>query len=290
LQRIFNLLTNTFLKMKKVFLFAAVAAIGLGSCNKSEEATNNSHNVQKISPNEINVGVLHNQGLDILLEAITPLYLNKDSVFANYMQVLAEKMDELTALYDGNVYDFPQLKEIYSNLKSAGEVETYIEEMQNDLILNAGLVGKMYNELITNLNELSKNPLFYSDGVYNQVEIIDNMCQEIREKYLSECKTELEKFSLKTMTEICLYSFIYWADDVNMERWEEAVKYAKKDKKEKKEKKDKSKWEKVGEFVAADVGGGLAGGAAGSVIPGVGTAAGAIAGGSCASGATALSW
>jgi len=280
------------MKTKSIILFAAMVAIGLGSCNKSEEVANNSRNVQKISGNEINLGVLHNQGLDILLEAITPLYLDKESDFAKYMQIFAETIDELSYLLDGKERNYFQLKETYSNFKSAGEVEAYIEEMQNNLIATDNLIGKMYNEICTNLNQLSEDPSFYLSDVSNQVEIIDNMCQKIRDNYSSECKTELEAFSLKAMTEICLHSFIYWSDNGNMEKWEDTVQYAKKDdKKDKKDNKEKKeKLKKVCQFVGADVGGGLAGGAAGSVIPGVGTTFGAIAGGSCASGATAASW
>ncbi|MDR2684037.1 MAG: hypothetical protein LBB53_01485, partial [Prevotellaceae bacterium] len=194
--------------------------------------------------------------------------------------------------------DYPDLKASLYSLQTQEDVQNYVSKIKSTLLASDDLIGHAYQDLVQKLTELTENPSFYNDNLSNQINKVNFLSEDIRNQYAPICNTDLEQTSVKAMTEICLHSFMYWIDEYKMQEWEDVIMYAKKDN-DKKDKKDKTKKEKkesksvakkVGEFVAADVGGACAGACAGAVLAGVGASAGAVVGGSVASGAAAMSW
>jgi hypothetical protein len=237
-----------------VVVVVVVVALGLVACNKNEVAEKNSQIVRKISANEINAGVLHNQDLDILLEAITPLYLNQDSHFSNYMQVFADGSRKIVAPYDCENHLFYELSEFYK-FQYAEDIDVYMENIKKDFILNGSIAGQAYDEITKGLNLLAENSDFCLGSNENQIENVSALCKKIGDNYSTKCEIELDKFALKALTEICLYSFMYWSNSENMQKWETSTQYAKAKKKDDKKKGTTKTVKVVSAAVSADMAG-----------------------------------
>lgn len=88
--------------MKKIFLCGIIALVAFVSCENNSNKYNSDNTIVRtkmMSPQSVNIGYLHNVGLDILLEAITPLYKNEETDFNAYTIAFAKSIDNLVQLY-----------------------------------------------------------------------------------------------------------------------------------------------------------------------------------------------
>jgi hypothetical protein len=298
--------------MKKIFLCGIIALVAFVSCENNSNKYNSDNTIVRtkmMSPQSVNIGYLHNVGLDILLEAITPLYKNEETDFNAYTIAFAKSIDNLVQLYgyDEN-FNSQKYYDDICGLSTQEDVSKYMEEMKHNLWKHSEPIGKAYYEFTLKLEEiLNKNEVEDTNKTSNDIE---HLCDHIFAKYTDSCKTDAERLSLKALVEVGFYSYKYWSNPIKMETWNKVIQYSKKDKKDKKDKKkpkpdkdkdkDKDKGKddggvegtmvKIARYVAADALGAAAGASVGSFFPFFGTVGGAIILGTLSSGMEASNW